>query len=142
MKFKFTLDPVLKVRKHQEKVQKQKLAEELVKKNEIDELRAEVQNKLEDYLQNTQDRNIESIHGIKRHTKHMEQVHSLIKKLSTDLNKAEKAVSEERGKLAKAHKNRHILDKVKEFEQNIFAQKLMRNEQKSMDEIATQIFSR
>lgn len=142
MKFKFTLDPVLKVRKHQEKVQKQKLAEELIKKNEINELRAEVQNKLENYLQNAQTRNIENIHGIKRHTKHMEQVHSLIKKLSTDLNKAEKAVSEERGKLAQAYKNRHILDKVKEFEQNIFAQKLQRNEQKNMDEIATQIYSR
>ena len=39
MKFKFSLEPVLKVRQHQEKVQQQKLAEELTNKNKISDLR-------------------------------------------------------------------------------------------------------
>ncbi|HBX66155.1 MAG TPA: flagellar export protein FliJ, partial [Balneolaceae bacterium] len=51
-------------------------------------------------------------------------------------------VSEEREKLASAHKKLHILEKVKEFEKGLFSEQAAKNGQKFMDEIATQSFSR
>lgn len=142
MKFKFSLDSVLKVRRHQEKLQKQKLAEELVKKKEIDELKEQVRQKLENYLQDDRSVAAENIHTIKRHGKHMMQTHELIKKIGRESNEAEKNVSEVRSRLTEVHKSRHILEKVKEIEQHFYIRQKEKNEQKNMDEIATQLFSR
>jgi len=63
-------------------------------------------------------------------------------KLTGELEKAEVVVVKEREKLATAHKNRHILEKVREFEHQLFAKKLSQDEQKFMDEIATQTSGR
>lgn len=142
MKFKFSLDSVLKVRRHQEKLQKQKLAEELVKKKEIDELKEQVRQKLENYLQDDRSVAAANIHTIKRHGKHMMQTHELIKKIGRESSEAEKNVSEVRNRLTEVHKSRHILEKVKEIEQHFYIRQREKNEQKNMDEIATQLFSR
>ncbi|MBO6586854.1 MAG: flagellar export protein FliJ [Gracilimonas sp.] len=142
MKFKFSLAPVLKVRKHQEKLQKQKLAEQVSKKQKISDVRDDVQGKLKTFLQNSEDNSAENIHMIRRRSAHLQQVHQKMDKLSRDLDKAEVEVSKEREKLATAYKNLHILEKVKEFEKGLFSERMAKDEQKFMDEIATQSFSR
>ncbi|HKL18874.1 MAG TPA: flagellar FliJ family protein [Halalkalibaculum sp.] len=142
MKFKFSLASVLRVREHQEKLQKQKLAEEVSKKKDINELREKVQMKLENYLQDARTAEAENIHLIRRRSRHMQQVHQHMNKLTGELEKAEVVVVKEREKLATAHKNRHILEKVREFEHQLFAKKLSQDEQKFMDEIATQTSGR
>ena len=141
MKFKFSLESVFRVRKHQEKLQKQKLAEELSKKKEIDTLRKRVQGRLENYLDNEQGTGAENIHQIRRRGKHVEEVHHLMNKLGDKLQEVEFSVDRERENLAEAHKRRHIMEKMKEFEQASFVEKIIKNEQKNMDEIATQTFS-
>lgn len=142
MKFKFSLAPVLKVRKHQEKLQKQKLAEELKKKQEIDSLKDEVQEKLNSYLEHSNGKEVENVQSIQRHGRHVLQVHQLMGKISTDLIEAENSVTRQRKKLAMAHKNRHILEKVREMEKSVHYDKVMKIEQKHLDEIATQSYSR
>lgn len=142
MKFKFSLEPVLKVRKHKEKLQKQKLAEEISRRKEIGELQRDVKQQLNRYLQNTQGQKVQNIHILKRQSKHVEQVHRRMKELTGKLAEAEKAVTNERQKLAEAHKSRHIMEKMREFEQKRFAEKMAKQDQKNMDEIATQSFSR
>lgn len=142
MAFKFSLESVLKVRKHQEKLQKQRLAEELMKKKRIDDVKAEVHEKLNSFLQKDQFKNAENIQRIKRHGRHILQTHELIQKLGSESDEVEKSVSKVRETLADAHKRRHILEKLKEVEQGMFARRLQRDEQKNMDEIATQSFSR
>ncbi|REL38680.1 flagellar export protein FliJ [Rhodohalobacter sp. SW132] len=142
MAFKFSLESVLKVRKHQEKVQKQKLAEELMKKKKIDDVKVEVQNKLNHYLETDSVQTAANIQTIKRHGRHVLQTHELIRKLGSESQEADKSVSEVRNSLADAHKECHILEKLKEVEQQMFSKKIQRSEQKTMDEIATQSFSR
>jgi flagellar export protein FliJ len=142
MKFKFSLDPVLKVRKHQEKIQKQKLAEQVARKQKISNLQQQVQGKLEDYLQNSENTQAENIHMIRNRCVHMEMTHQEIDRLSKEIDKADVEVLKEREKLAAAHKKLHILEKVKEFEHNLFAEHTAKEDQKFMDEIATQSFSR
>ncbi|MBO6537107.1 MAG: flagellar export protein FliJ [Balneolaceae bacterium] len=142
MKFKFSLEPVLKVRQHQEKVQQQKLAEEMTNKNKITTLRAEVKGKLENYLENQQGDKVANIHTIKRHNAHLVHVNDHINRLKQEENKASEKVQEERGKLAEAFKKLSILEKVKENEQGVFVKELAKSDQKFMDEISSQSFSR
>ncbi|MBO6793863.1 MAG: flagellar export protein FliJ [Balneolaceae bacterium] len=142
MKFKFSLEPVLKVRQHQEKVQQQKLAEEMTNKNKITSLRAEVRGKLESYLENQQEDQVANIHTIKRHNAHLMHVNDHINRLVKEENKADEKVQVERGKLAEAFKKLSILEKVKENEQGVFVKELAKSDQKFMDEISSQSFSR
>lgn len=143
MKFKFSLAPVLKVREHQEKLQKQKLAEELKKKQEINYLKSEVQEKLNSYLEHKNNSGkAENVQSVQRHGRHVLQVHELMRQINTELKEAENSVTRQRKKLENAHKNRHILEKVREMEKNVHYGKVMKIEQKNLDEIATQSYSR
>lgn len=142
MKFNFSLDPVLKVRKHQEKMQKLKLANEVLKKNQISELQSQIKKKLENYISESSVKNPECIHNIKIHSSYLHEVHTTKNELDIEEAKADEAVTDERLKLHKAHKKRHILEKVKEFEYSLFSEKVSRNEQNVLDEIAAQSFSR
>lgn len=142
MKFKFSLEPVLKVRQHQEKVQKQKLAEEVTNKNKISNLRSEVQGKLESYLDNKEQDKVANIHTIKTHNAHLIHVNDHINKLQQQENSASEKVKEERTKLAEAFKKLSILEKVKENEQGAFVKNADKNDQKFMDEISSQSHSR
>lgn len=142
MKFKFSLDSVLKVRSHQKKLEKQKLAEEVAERNKINQLQMEVQNKLQDYLKNAEDMKVQDMQTVRRHTAHIEQVHQQMSRLNEELNAADEKITNARQKLEAAHKNLHIIEKVKEFEHEIHLGKLSREEQKFLDEIATQSFKR
>lgn len=142
MKFKFSLEPVLKVRQHQEKVQKQKLAEELVNKNKISDLRNDVKEKLESYLYNKNDVHPANIHSIKTHNAHIVNVNEHIQKLKEQEKKADQKVNNERSKLAEAFKKLSILEKIKEKEHSTFLKDAARSDQKFMDEISSQSFSK
>lgn len=142
MKFNFSLDPVLKVRKHEEKIQKQKLAKEVQKKNQINRLQSEVKEKLNGYLQESNTNSAASIHDIKLHSLYLQEVHSTMRKLRNDESNVQKAIEEQRQNLEKVHKKRHILDKMKDFEFDTFNENAERVEQKTLDEIAIQSFSR
>ncbi len=142
MKFKFSLEPVLKVRQHQEKVQQQKLAEELTNKNKISDLRNEVKGKLENYLDNKEQDKVANIHTIKTHNAHLIHVNDHINKLQQQEEKADEKVKEERSKLAEAFKKLSIMEKVKENEQGAFVKNVAKKDQNFMDEISSQSFSR
>lgn len=83
-----------------------------------------------------------NIHTIKRHNAHLVHVNDHINRLKQEENKASEKVQEERGKLAEAFKKLSILEKVKENEQGVFVKELAKSDQKFMDEISSQSFSR
>ena len=142
MKFNFSLNSVLKVREHQETFQKQRLAQELQNKKRIERIRSEVNHKLDSYLKENQFEQVASIHTMKRYGSHILEANQQIHQLNQKESSAEKKVHNEQVKLEKAHKEKHIMEKAREFEFNIFSQKLSRSEQNSMDEIAVQLYSR
>jgi flagellar export protein FliJ len=142
MKFNFSLNPVLKVRKHEEIIQKQKLAKEVKKKNQINQLQSEVTEKLNGYLKESNTNNAASIHDIKLHSLYLQDVHTTMRNLKNDESNVQKAIEEQRQNLEKVHKKRHILDKMEEFELDTFNENVERVEQKTLDEIAIQSFNR
>jgi flagellar export protein FliJ len=142
MKFKFSLQSVLKVREHQEKLQKQKLAEEVSKKKKIDDHRMNILKGLEGYLQDRNDSEPAKILSVQRHGRHLEEIHKTVEKLNQDIKEVEHEVKKEREKLAEAHKKLHVIKKVEEYEYELFTKEMSKYEQKEMDETATQIYNR
>lgn len=142
MKFQFSLDSVLKVRNHEQKMKKQKLAEEMAHKQEIIQLREQIKEKLKGYLQGDESEQIMNVQQVRQRGAHIQQVHEKMKKLSDELSQADLKVTKARKSLADAHKNLHIIEKVKEFEHAVFKENVDKKEQKFMDEIATQSYSR
>lgn len=141
MKFEFSLEPVLKVRKHEEKVHKQKLAEKLNKKKNLDELKEDLQQKLQSYFDEGDEDGFANLHDLQRHQQYIKDLQQKVKKVNESLDSIKNAIEEQRDKLAEVHKSRHIMEKVKEEEHEIFLEKVSRQEQKNMDEVATQSYS-
>lgn len=141
MKFEFSLEPVLKVRKHEEKIHKQKLAEKLNEKNGLDELKDNLQQKLQAFLDKGDQNEFANLHDLQRHQQYIKDLQQKVKKVNESLGSIKQAIEKQRDKLAEVHKSRHIMEKVKEEEQEIFLKKISRQERKIMDEVATQTYS-
>ncbi len=142
MKFEFSLEPVLKVRKHEEKIEKQKLAEKLNKKNNLDELKTQLKRKLEKHLEETERKEFASLHDLRRHQQHINDLYEKVGKVNNSLSTIKKAVDQQRDKLADVHKKRHIMERVKEEERELFLEEMSKQQRKVMDEIATQTFGK
>lgn len=142
MKFKFSLEPVLKIREHEETLQQQRLAKKMSEKRRLIEKRSELEKKLKGHLEDADRKEFESLHNLRRHRAHIQEVHQQMNRLNDSLRIVEKAVNKERNKLAKVHKKRHMLEKIKEEERVEFLEKISRQQQKVMDEIATQSFGK
>ncbi len=142
MKFRFSLEPVLRVREHKEKVQQQKLAEKQRIKKVLSEKKSKVADELEQFLGEKDNASAFDIRKLRNAYAHLEHSHQMIGKLERDMDKADEAVNRERDKLVKAHRDTHILEKVKEREHCTFRDEVDRVERKQMDEIAAQFFNR
>jgi flagellar export protein FliJ len=135
------MEPVLKVRKHEEKIQKQKLAEKLNKKKDLNELKERLTKELEKHISSDNDA-IVNLHELQRKQQYINDLHEKVKKVNSSLETVKKAVERQRDKLADVHKKRHIMEKVKEEERELFLEEMSRHQRKVMDEVATQTFSK
>lgn len=142
MKFEFSLEPVLKVRKHEEKIEKQKLAKKINKKNNLDQIRTRLKEKLEEHLDKEGRKKFINLHDLRRHQQHINDLYEKVHKVNNSLRVIKEAVDQQRDKLADVHKKRHIMEKVKEEERELFLKEISKQERKVMDEIATQTFSK
>lgn len=141
MKFEFSLESVLKVRKHEEKVHEQKLAKKLTEKKNLKELKQQLKQKLQKYLAKGDEEKFSNLHDLCRHQQHINDLHQKVEELNSGLEVVEKAVDKERDKLAEVHKKRHIMEKVKDEEKELFLERMSKHQQKIMDEVATQTYS-
>ena len=142
MKFRFSLEPVLRVREHKEKIQQQKLAEKQRIKKVLSEKKSKVAEELDQFLGEKDKASAFDIRKLRNAYAHLEHSHQMIGKLERDMDKADEAVTRERDKLVKAHRDTHILEKVKEREHCTFRDEVDRVERKQMDEIAAQFYNR
>ena len=142
MKFEFSLEPVLKVRKHEEKIQKQKLAEKLNKKKDLRELKERLKKELEKHINDADSNKFVNLHDLQRQQQYINDLHEKVKKVNDSLDKIKTVVERQRNKLADVHKKRHIMEKVKEDERELFLEEMTKQQRKVMDEVATQTFSK
>lgn len=136
------MEPVLKVRKHEENIQKQKLAEKLTKKKDLNALKERLKKELENHVNEAGDNKFVNLHDLQRQQQYINDLHEKVKKVNESLEKVKAAVDRQRDKLADVHKKRHIMEKVKEDERELFLEEMSKQQRKVMDEVATQTFSK
>ncbi|TNE71799.1 hypothetical protein EP331_08460 [bacterium] len=135
-KFKFRLAAVLRIRKHQEQLQKQAFAKVVQKKVLLEDKKAEMQDELGAYV------NSSNQHIGKNHFEYIQTRHVSIFNLKNRIKKADAEVERERMKLLEARKKTMALENLESKQKITFMQELDRSEQIQMNEIATQRFNR
>ncbi|MEX0680469.1 MAG: flagellar FliJ family protein [Balneolales bacterium] len=142
MKFRFSLAPVLKVREHKEKLQKQRLAEKQRLRQVIADKKSEIAIGLRGFIEERDDDSVNDINRIRSSYAHMEYAHQIMGNLVRDLNRAEQDIDRERDKLIRVHRDTRIMEKAKEREHKVFLEEIDRQDRRQMDEIATQLYNR
>jgi len=141
MKFEFSLKSVLKVRKHEEQLQKQKLAEKLSEKKDLKAKKENLQQKIEKHINENSNDDFMNLHDLQRKQQYINDLYEKVKRVNNSLATIRKAVDRQRNKLADVHKKRHIMEKIREEEREVFLEEVSKKERKVMDEVATQTFS-
>lgn len=135
-KFTFSLATVLRVRKHQEQMQKQAFAKVVQKKVALEERKEEVHSELELYTNSSS-----TVMG-KIHFEYIQSGHNQLFNLSNRIKKADVDVERERKKLMEARQKTLALENLESKKRVEFIYELDRAEQIQMNEIATQRFNR
>ena len=142
MTFKFSLEPVLKVNEHREKVQQQKYADQIKAAQDIKNKISDLNNQLLNARDDEPKESLANVHTFRTRIGMMEQAHQQIHQLRTDLVKVDEKVKFERQKLVEAHRKTHMMETIKGKEFTAFRQMVDKVDQVQMDEVAAQIVSR
>ncbi|HLR77331.1 MAG TPA: hypothetical protein VK106_06690 [Balneolaceae bacterium] len=138
MKFKFRFASVLKVRRYQEKEEKQKLGALLKKKKGLERdflnLKELCQSDIEESKNLT-------MHENRRHYAQKHTWHKQLARLSRLINQLNNKLAEQRNKLAEAYKKTRMMEKLKDNEKKSFIQYVERVEQHQQNEIAIQRYN-
>lgn len=145
-KFKFELEPVLRVRRHQEEQQRQAFARVQKKKINLQEQLQRTYNRIEEYNQliNTKATGTDSAMGVARYQQqysYLEEEHNRIWRLKQQIKEVQKELDKERKKLIEANKKVKILENLESKKRMLFLEEVDRLEQKQLNEVATQRYN-
>ncbi len=137
--YRFKLEALLNHRRHQEEICQKELAR-LQRKfaDEQEKLRRKKQQKRENVLklQNRQKESI-SVSDIILYMNYIAQLSKKIEAQALRVREAAKKVNQKRNELIGIMKKRKILEKLKEKDLVAYQKKMMQDERKFMDEVAT-----
>jgi flagellar export protein FliJ len=142
MTFRFSLEPVLKVNEHREKVQQQKYADQVKVAQEIKDRITDLNHQLQNAKDDQPKDSLANVHSFRTRIGIMEQAHQQIHRLRNDLVKVDEKVKVERQKLVEAHRKTHMMETIRVKEFAAFRQMVDKVDQVQMDEVAAQIVSR
>jgi flagellar FliJ protein len=144
-KFAFKLEPVLKIRIHEEELQKQAFARQMQQLIGLKEEHEKVQNELEQYSKEYENGDHASLHSANEYQRHYAFIQSRqqeLARLNREIEQAKERTEQERKKLIKANQKTRVLENLKERKRVEYLEEADREDQKVMNEIATQRFHR
>lgn len=144
MKFKFRMESILKLRKHQEQLEKQQLAEIMSRKKDLRERRKFHEEKIKqsgDIMTDDGYRSLD-LSVIRAQYAFKQDQHQEMWRLDGKLKEVEAKAEFQRKKLVDANQRMRMLEKMKDREKLRFMKKLQHLEQKELNEIATQHYNR
>lgn len=140
MKFKFKYDSLMKVRRHEQKRQQQRLAELMNShrqlRDKLERLRRNVSAPMEESEQR------QTVQGVRRSFQHHMSLLRQIWSLEQNLLKLEQEIENQRNRLLEASRKKSMLEKLEAREKMNFVKDLQRREQLRQNEIATQMYNR
>ncbi len=142
MKFRFSLEPVLKLRKHEEKTEQFKLGKALGKKVELQRARQNLVQQLKKMAVFLESQTTGHIMVWRRYYSFLEQQQKMISIYDKKIEEAEKQVQIQRARLTEVNKKTQTLEKLETKEKMQLIRHLEQLDQKANNEIAAQRFNR
>lgn len=142
MKFRFKLQTVLKLRRHEENMEKQKLGLVLNEWQDLKDQKLGIEQSLSSVNQQFMSTSDFNMITMKNFYGFIHDQHNVLHRLDSELETAEEKVTEQRKKLLEANKQTRMLEKLREKEQSRFRREMEHIEQVELNEIATQRFNR
>lgn len=140
-KFKFKLESLLDVRRHRETMQKMALAKVVDRKMRLLDEKTGIESDLNAYspdfskIAGRPDQFQQHSAWVHGQHKRMFQIDGMVRKVDVEIEK-------ERQKLVKANQETRILENLESKHRMLFLKEFEREQQKQLDEIATQRFNR
>lgn len=139
--FKFSLDPVLKVRSHEETIRKQALAREVGRHAGMVRLREQVQSRLEEGVRESGSGGSGRIQDLQRIHAYGEEMRQQMVEIDRSLDEQEQRVAREKSLLTEANQRRQVLENLRDRQLERFRYEEDRQEQKGLDEVAARVAS-
>lgn len=143
MKFKFKLESVLKIRKHELKIEKQKLATKIRQQNELE-------TKYENHLKNLKSAAKYKDEGDQSASQNREKMFQnyllietrMLNQLTERITRKKQEVNQQRKTVTEANKQVQMIEKLKNKALMEYQMEADRQEQRFQNEIATQMYHR
>lgn len=139
MGFTFRFASVLKLRRHEEKMEKQKMAVLMKKKAGLDHQIHELELKCR---QETAESDSESVITNRQRYAQKHARHKRLMRLGNERTQLEVEIEGQRQKLAEANKKTRMMEKLKKNEKRAFIQRVEHYEQLQQNEIALQRYNK
>jgi len=141
MKFRFNLETVLKIRRHQEELEKQKLGLAIQQRNNILRSLQKVQGIMDALNKRFNSEKSVNANGLKRYYAALQDKQTTYMELKNKYAEAESEVLEQREVLLEANKKTKMLEKLKSRALSSYLRENDRVEQMELNEMATQKFN-
>jgi len=142
-RFAFELEPVLKIRTHEEELQKQAFARQMQQMIQLKEQHEGIRSELDRYsTEHEQHSALKSPVEYQRHYSFIQSRQQEMAQLDHEIDLAKERTEMERKKLITANQKTRVLENLKEKKRLEYMKEADMEEQKVMNEIATQRFHR
>jgi len=141
MKFRFKLETVLKIRKHEEELQKQKLGVIMQRKQLINSRLQKVQSVMTDMNDQYLSKSQMDVRNLRGYYASLQDKQEVIWDLRQQLAETDKEIIKQRNVLLEANRKTQMLEKLKSKALLTFVQEMDRKEQVELNEMATQKYN-
>lgn len=138
MKFTFRFASVLKLRRHQEKVEKQKLASLFSHKAELQDQLMNLQHQCQ---RGATDSSTQTVVANRQHYAQQHQWHKRMADIRLQISELENNIETQRLNLAKANMQTRKMQKLREHEKKTFIEHIEKMDQLQQNEIAIQRYN-
>ncbi|MEX1213282.1 MAG: flagellar FliJ family protein [Balneolaceae bacterium] len=139
--FRFSLEPVLKVRSHEETLRKQALSREVGRRYDMVRLREQVRSRLAEGLMEADSGRMGRIQDLQRVHAYGEEMRQKMIELDRSLETQEIRVATEQARLTDANRRRRVLENLRDRQQEAYQYEEEQQEQKGLDEVAARVMS-
>ncbi|HKJ46944.1 MAG TPA: flagellar FliJ family protein [Balneolales bacterium] len=141
MKFRFKLETVLKIRKHEEELQKQKLGVIMQRKQLINSRLQKIQSVMTEMNDQYLSKSQMDVRNLRGYYASLQDKQEVIWDLRQQLAETDKEIIKQRNVLLEANRKTQMLEKLKSKALLTFVQEMDRKEQVELNEMATQKYN-
>ncbi len=142
MRFKYSMDSVLKYKEQKEEMEKVKLADLNQKRKQTIEKAKKIENHLSHFKNNIMSNKVQNVKEMVLHNNYFNKLENELVEQNEEIEEQSKACDNQRDILVASQRERKIFDMHKTKEKMAFNKELQKKEEKDINEMAIMRFNR